>query len=176
MCPWGLVLVALRNVCGRDWQPATGQKKEEFMPIIALPFTVFSFVVFFFFFSLWYPSSLLRRDPFVIPTPRLLAFLTALTLTLCLNPPSSTQSVRFPSCQRDDQTRGPAPASEPAAICTCWRRPRGSGLPGEGGRAGIGCPHPARLLCAHSLTAFTTRLPEKPVRDRGVAPEIGKKI
>lgn len=50
MCPWGLVLVALRNLCRRDWQLAMGQKKEKCMPIIALPFTVFSFVVVLFFF------------------------------------------------------------------------------------------------------------------------------
>lgn len=55
-------------------------------------------------------------------------FLTALTLTLCLNPPSSMHSVCFPWCQRDDQTRSPAPTSESAATCTCWKWLWGSGL------------------------------------------------
>lgn len=130
MCPWGLVLVALRDVCGRDWQLAIGQNKKKCMPIIALPFTVFSFVVVlgvFFSFALWYPSSLVLRNPFVIPA-QALAFLTALTLTLCLNPPSSIHSGCFPWCQRDDQTRSPAPTSESAATCTCWKWLWGSGL------------------------------------------------
>lgn len=96
MCPWGLASAGLRNVCGRDWQLAIGQKKEKFMPILLSSFgcvvvvvvgVLFCLLCFFFLCSVVCFLSPLQKSLCHIPWA--LAFSTALTLTLCLKPPSS---------------------------------------------------------------------------------------
>lgn len=92
-----------------------GQKKEKFMLILIIHFAVFSLSSPCLPLALWYPSSLLSRNLFVVSPQICLSWLnspSSCVRTVLASIPQSTS----PSA-RDDQTHSQVLTSESAATC-----------------------------------------------------------
>lgn len=111
-------------------------------------------------FALWYPSSLLPRNPFVISPWCWLSRLHSPCAWALLAPPVCSSW-----CQRDDRTPAVCPP-EPAATCVCWGWPEGSGEAASDVLTQLAFP--ACTVCQHNCFPFQESVLKNEDMDSGL--------